>query len=272
MYKKLFKNFVWKNISVFLLIYISLSLSLFWYIFSDSLSKNFIDNIWADSQVSLWADIVIDIWNQDESYFYENIWTIIEDNNVALAQKYELNSSLEYTEIIPINLIYFTDLFPFYGEFQYTQTWTSSWVIISQNLYDKLDESKKVWLLWWTYNVYWVYNQLPQVVNSFLSTENVFINKKYYSDSWLDQTNSLVDKEFFLKFENKQSYEKVKSQLEKIFTPREINIYETWWDRFEEVISNLKSYINYAVLFSFFLTVTIIFLSIALIVFPNKPE
>lgn len=263
MYKKLLKNFVVRNIKIFLLIFFSLSLSLFWYIFSDSLSKNFIENITQDSQINLWWDIVIDIWNKPEEYFYEKIWTLLENSDIELATEYALPSSVENWEIISSNILYFSENYPLYWDFQYENTWTNSGAIISRDLYNSLISKDKLGIFGSTYQIYWIYDQLPKTLNSFLSTENIFIKNKYYWNNITDESNSIINKKYFLKINNSENFDIYLNSLEQIFTKREIQNYKNWGERFEEILSNLTSYINYAVLFSFFLTVTIIFLSIS---------
>jgi predicted lysophospholipase L1 biosynthesis ABC-type transport system permease subunit len=263
MYKKLLKNFVWRNIKIFLLIFFSLSLSLFGYIFSDSLSKNFIQNISQDSLESLWWNIVINIWNKPEEYFKEKVWDILENKNIETSVEYSISSAIETDEITSANITYFSENYPLYGEFDYKKTGTSSWIIISQDLYDSLPEDKIVWLLWEKFNIYWIYEQLPKTVNSFLSTQNIFIQQKYFGDTLANESNALINKKYFLKITDNQVFTETLEQLEEQFSWREIQNYKNWWERFEQIISNLTSYINYAVLFSFFLTVTIIFLSIS---------
>jgi predicted lysophospholipase L1 biosynthesis ABC-type transport system permease subunit len=263
MYKKLLKNFVWRNIKIFLLIFFSLSLSLFGYIFSDSLSKNFIQNISQDSLESLWWDIVINIWNKPEEYFKEKVWNILENKNIETSLEYSISSAIETDEITSANITYFSENYPLYGEFDYKKTGTSSWIIISQDLYDSLPDDKVVWLLWEKFNIYGIYEQLPKTVNSFLSTQNIFIQQKYFGDTLANESNALINKKYFLKITDNQVFTETLEQLEEQFSWREIQNYKNWGERFEQIISNLTSYINYAVLFSFFLTVTIIFLSIS---------
>ena len=263
MYKKLLKNFVARNIKIFLLIFFSLSLSLFWYIFSDSLSKNFIENITQDSQINLWGDIVIDIGNKPEEYFYEKIWTLLNEDDIELATEYSLPSSIENWEILSSNILYFSKNYPLYGDFEYETTGTSSWAIISRDLYNTLISKEEIWIYWSKYQIYWIYDQLPKTLNSFLSTENIFIKNKYYWDNIADESNSIINKKYFLKINNSENFDNYLASLEQIFTKREIENYKNWGERFEEILTNLTSYINYAVLFSFFLTVTIIFLSIS---------
>jgi NADH:ubiquinone oxidoreductase subunit 3 (subunit A) len=53
MYKKLTKNFVGKNISLFIFLSIAITLCLFGFLFSDSLSKNFLNQIKNDAQKNL---------------------------------------------------------------------------------------------------------------------------------------------------------------------------------------------------------------------------
>jgi putative ABC transport system permease protein len=263
MYKKLLKNFVVRNIKIFLMIFLSLSLSLFWYMFSDSLSKNFIENISRDSQVNLWWDMVINIWNKPEEYFYEKIWNILDNKEIELATEYSLASSIENWEILSSNILYYSENYPLYWDFKYTKTWTNSGVIVSQDLYDSLIVNNEVWIFGKKYQIYWIYNELPKTLNSFLSTENIFIKNQFYWDTIADESNSLINKKYFLKVNNPDLYDKYLMILEENFTEREVQNYKNWWERFEQILSNLTSYINYAVLFSFFLTVTIIFLSIS---------
>lgn len=264
MYKKLLKNFVWRNIKIFLLIFFSLSLSLFGYIFSDSLSKNFIQNISQDSLESLWWNIVINIWNKPEEYFKEKVWNILENKNIETSIEYSISSAVEINnEINSANIAYFSENYPLYGEFNYQKTGTNSWIIISQDLYDSLPNDKVVWLLWEKFNIYWIYSEPPKTVNSFLSTQNIFIQQKYFWDTLANESNALINKKYYLKISDDQIFEQTLLQLELEFNSREIQNYKNWWERFEQIISNLTSYINYAVLFSFFLTVTIIFLSIS---------
>lgn len=264
MYKKLLKNFVNRNIKIFLLIFFSLSLSLFWYIFSDSLSKNFVNNISQDSLENLGWDIVINIWNKPEEYFTEKIWNILKNTEIESSVEYSLSSAIEVnSEINSANITYFAENYPLYWDFNYKKTWSSSWVIISQDLYNSLLEDKKIGLLWQDFPVYGIYKQLPKTLNSFLSTQNIFVQQKYFWESIADETNALINKKYFLKIPDNVIFENTLTQLEQEFTGREIQNYKNGWERFEQIISNLTSYINYAVLFSFFLTVTIIFLSIS---------
>lgn len=263
MYKKLLKNFVWRNIKIFLLIFFSLSLSLFWYIFSDSLSKNFIANISEDSQINMWWDIVVDIWNKPEEYFYENIWNLLENPDIELATEYSLPSSVENWNIISSNIVYFSENYPLYWEFSFQETWSNSGVIISEDLNNSLVVENQLWIFWSDFEIFATYSELPKTLNSFLSTQNIFIKNKYYWNSVADESNAIINKKYFLKINNPDNFKKYLSELEQSFGNREVRNYKSGWERFERILSNLTDYINYAVLFSFFLTVTIIFLSIS---------
>jgi hypothetical protein len=53
MYKKLTKSFISKNISLFVFLSIAITLCLFGFLFSDSLSKNFLEQIENDAQKNL---------------------------------------------------------------------------------------------------------------------------------------------------------------------------------------------------------------------------
>jgi hypothetical protein len=144
MYSKLLKNFIFKNISLFLFLFFAIFISLFWFIFTDSLSKNFLYEIQKDSKKSLWWDITLSLQsdNQKEidAFLNENI-----ADSVQIAKTFNIRSSAKIDEeIISANIIFYSQLFPFYDSLEVSEKNTEWKIIISQDLYNLLSEEKQL--------------------------------------------------------------------------------------------------------------------------------
>ncbi len=267
MYKKLFKNFIAKNYYLFFLIFFSLSFSLFWYIFSDSLWNNFLQNIEQDSRVNLGWDFTIDIWNKPESYFNDFFEVFPYKDQVEIAKSFSLRSSVNIDKIIPTNIIFTTTNYPFYSDFNKTIINTGSELSVSNDFFTtKLkDENTEIEILWNKYKVWSIFEENPKTINSFFGDENIFFPIEKLDEMVVNDTNSLIEKTYYLKLKDNSYFSKIKYYLENTQSLKwnRIRDAKDWWDRFSEIILNLKSYINYVVLFSLFLTVVIIFISVS---------
>lgn len=274
MYKKLFKNFAVKNLKTFLFIFISISLSLFWYIFSDSLSKNFLNIIENDTRENLWWDFVIDIWNKDESTLKDFFEEFPYKEETQITKEFSITSSIETPDIIPANIVFISDNFPFYSNFKF-DTIDKNWdLLLSKDLYNSLDNKKTIKLLWTTYKIKWIFSESPSSISWFLWVENIFINFNRLKDSIADEKNSLIDKKFFIKLNEQKLFTEINNYLKDNENLKWVRVrnYKDWWERFEDIIKNLRWYINYAVLFSFLLTTTIIFLAISSFFIKERKE
>ncbi len=267
MYTKLLKNFVWQNKNLFILILISLSLSLTWYIFSDSLTKNFVASIESDAQQNLWWDFVIDIWNSTQDVFDNFYKNFPYKDDIELAKEFSILSSVkDWDKVISSNIVFHSEEYPFYYNLWKT-TINNSWeVFLSKDLYDSFS-TKKIAILWTEFEIAGYYNnQVWWAFSDFLWTQTIFLNIKNLDSIISDDTNTLIDKKYYLKLKDQIHFDKVDSFLdskEDRNSGIRIRNYKNGWDRFSDIISNLRSYINYAVLFSFLLTSTIIFIAIS---------
>lgn len=265
MYKKLLKNFITKNLKIFLLIFISLSISIFWYIFSDSLSRNFLDNIEKDSRENLSWDFVIDIWNREEKVFDDFLEDYEYKDNIEIAKEFSFLSSVKTPDIIPANIVFYTKNYPFYWSLDF-QTINNDWdILVSEDLYEKLEDKQELEILWTNKKILWVYDWTIWTINPFFWTENIFINIEKIWDFLANDKNSIINKKYFIKLKDESYFEQIKKSLENNDKLKWIRVtdYKSWWERFEEIIWNLKEFVNYIVLFSFFLTIAIIFLSVS---------
>lgn len=265
MYKKLIKNFIFKNISIFILIFFSLSISIFWFIFSDSLTKNFLQSIEKDSKTNLWWDFVIDIRNSEPQDIENFLKEFKYKNDVYITKEYSIASSVELDNILWVNLIFYWENYPFYSDFDFKNI-NSDWkVLISKDFYENNNEIKEIKILWNNYKVKWIYENLPSSAWSFFDMENILIPIEELWNTSLNEKNSLIDKKYFLKLKDEIKFDEIKDYLEN--NPKLENFrvrnYVDGWDRFEDLIKTLRSYINYIVLFSFILTITIIFLALS---------
>ncbi len=263
MYSKLFKNFVSKNLSTFLLILISISISLFWYIFSDALSKNFLGSIEWDARKNLWWDFSIQLWNKWEETFETFYSTFPYKNSLEIVKDFSLISSIKINEIQPITLHYVDTNYPLYWDFDTTLINPEWNIILSENTYIENNKKPSVTLLWKEYTIKWYYSEPPSSVSTFISDDHAFIDFAEYENSFTNDNNSLIEKQYFFKNTNETLFDSINSEFKKSATSiwYRLQDYKSWWERFSEIIGTLRSYINYAILFSFFLTVTIIFLS-----------
>lgn len=267
MYPKLFKNFVLNNKNLFILILISLSLSLSWYIFSDSLTKNFITSIESDAQENLGWDFVIDIGNSTQDVF-NNFYDVFPyKDEVELTKEFSILSSVEQNEnIVSSNIIFHSDIYPFYSDIWKVITNPNWEAFVSKDFYDSL-KKKKLIVLGSEFEIGWYYsNQIWWAFSNFLWTQNILINIENFEKIQSNDTNTLIEKNYYLKLKDESNFDKINSYLESK-QDREswlrMRNYKDWWDRFNDIVSNLRSYINYAVLFSFLLTSTIIFIAIS---------
>ena len=274
MYQKLFKNFALKNKWIFTLIFVSITLSLFGYIFSNALSSNFLDSIEKDARSNLGGDFMVDLWNAGEDIFDTFYESFAYKNNVEIVKDFTLRSSIEADEIIPLTIHYSSTWYPLYWEFE-KKIINPSWdIIISEELHQKISSKKSITLIWKDYTVKWLYKTLPSNITSFFWEEHAFLDHVLYKNALTNDQNTLIEKNYYIKNINPSLYDSILADLKssaKVYNFR-VRDYKGWWDRFEDIITTLRSYINSAVLFSFFLTATIIFLSSASFFIKERKE
>ncbi len=274
MYTKLFKNFVTKNLPTFLLILVSITLSLFWYIFSDALSKNFLWSIEKDAQKNLWWDYSIQLWNQWEKAFDAYYADFKYNSILSVVRDYSIFTSVEINEIQSITLHYVDTQYPFYWEFEKTiinEKWS---IILSEDTYIENEKKAYITLLWKEYLIKGYYQNVPSVVSTFLSDDHAFIDFSEYSSNVTNDNNTLIEKTYFFKNSDDSLFDTINDEFKKESKNLWFRLqdYKSGWERFADILQTLRSYINYAILFSFFLTVTIIFLSCSSFFIKEKKE
>ncbi len=263
MYKKLFKNSVLKNTNIFFLIIISVSISLFWFIFNENLSKNFLNTIEADSRQNLWWDFTIDIWNSPENIFEDFYKDFPYKNDIEIAKEFSMYSSIETERIQSVELVFITDNFPFYWELNYKEIDKSWEIIISRDFLNSDNYQKELNILWKKYKTKWVYDTLPSFIQSFLWNESIFLNISEINNSIVNENNSFIDKKYYIKLKSENRYDEINNYFENLENENlRIRDYKNGWDRFSDLIKSLRDYIWYVVLFSLLLTSSIIYLSI----------
>lgn len=262
MYSKLLKNFIFKNFSLFFLLFFAIFISLFGFIFTDSLSKNFLYEIQKDSKTSLGGDITVTLQNDNQkeldAFLEENI-----SSEVEMAQAFSIRSSAKNDEeIISANVIFYSELFPFYDTFEIDEK-NSEWkIIISQDLYERLSEEKLLNIFDKDQQIYASYNILPSQIDSFLSSENIFIPLEYFKEIIPNTQSLFLEKKYFFKTPQElfQTTKEVLENQENILQIR-VRDYVSGGERFEDIVKNIVNYISASVLFALLLTSVIIYLS-----------
>jgi len=263
MYKKLTKNFVGKNISLFIFLSIAITLCLFGFLFSDSLSKNFLNQIKNDAQKNLGWDITINIWSADQENIEKQLSELI-DKESEQAKQYTIQSSYKiWEDIFPANILFISENFPFYGKFWYKIINPEGKLLISESLYKSISE-KQIAIFDNKYQVLWYYSELPSSVGSFLSQENIFIPMEYFWEIIAEKQNIFFEKQYFLKLFDKNKFRDIKNNLDVLAKEQNFRVsdYESGWERFGDIISNIRQYINFAILFALILTCVILFVSL----------
>lgn len=264
MYKKLFKNLVLKNLKIFLLIFLSISISLFAFLFINSISKFFLSNISDDTRVTLAWDFVINIWNKPESLFEDFYKSLPYKKDIEVAKEYSLKWSIKVDEIISANIYFISNNYPLYSDFISTKTNLKSKLLTSSDFYSKY-KNKNIDIYWNKYLVWSIYEKLPQNITNFLWDDILFFPISEINNLITNDKNSLIEKKYFLKLNNKLLFEEIDEYIKNhsISKSARINNSFSWWNRFWDIITNLKNYINYVVLFSLIITSSIIFIWIS---------
>ncbi len=262
MYSKLLKNFIFKNFSLFLFLFFAIFISLFWFIFTDSLSKNFLQEIQKDSKKSLGGDITITLQSDNQKEFEEFLNENISPE-AQIAKIFNIRSSAKLEdEIISANVIFYSQLYPFYDSLE-IETKNKEWkIIISEDLYNRISEEKKLQIFDKDQEIYGTYKILPSQIDSFLSSENIFIPMEYFAEIIPNQQSLFLEKKYFV-----QTQENIFESTNDILENQEKNLqirvrdYVSGGERFEDIVKNIVSYINASVLFALLLTSVIIYLS-----------
>lgn len=263
MYKKLTKSFISKNISLFVFLSIAITLCLFGFLFSDSLSKNFLEQIENDAQKNLWWDIVVDLWSADQQKFDRQLEAIM-DENTNLAKEYNIQSSYKlWSEISPANILFVSEKFPFYDDFSYKTINPNGKMIVSEDLYKK-SKNNTIEIFEKKIEILWFYQNFPSSIWSFFSQENIFIPMEYFSEIISDDKNIFFEKKYYFQFSDNESFTKIRQNLENLEKKEQfrLNNYQTWWDRFWDIVTNIRWYINFSILFALILTCVILFISL----------
>jgi len=214
----------------------------------------------------LW-DFVVDIDNADPEVFENFYKDFPYKDEVDIAKEFSILSAIEKNDtIIASNIIFHSQAYPFYFDLNKTTTNQNWEVYVSKDLYDSLD-TKTLSILGTDFDIWWYYSsKVWWVFSDFLWNENVLLPFENLEKIKGDDTNTLIEKNYYFKLKDQNSFDKINTYLE-TKNSREswlrIRDYKNGWNRFEDIISNLRSYINYAVLFSFLLTSTIIFIAIS---------
>ena len=262
MYSKLLKNFIFKNFSLFLFLFFAIFISLFWFIFTDSLSKNFLQEIQKDSKKSLGGDITITLQSDNQKEFEEFLNENISPE-AQIAKIFNIRSSAKLEdEIISANVLFYSQLYPFYDSLE-IETKNKEWkIIISEDLYNRISEEKKLQIFDKDQEIYGTYKILPSQIDSFLSSENIFIPMEYFAEIIPNQQSLFLEKKYFV-----QTQENIFESTNDILENQEKNLqirvrdYVSGGERFEDIVKNIVSYINASVLFALLLTSVIIYLS-----------
>lgn len=262
MYSKLLKNFIFKNFSLFLFLFFAIFISLFGFIFTDSLSKNFLWEIQADSKKSLGWDITVTLQSDNqkevEEFFQENI-----SPEAKIAQIFNIRSSAQLgDEIISANILFYSKLYPFYDSLEIENKNNDGKIIISDDLYNRISEEKKLKIFDKDQEIYGTYKILPSQIDSFLSSENIFIPMEYFAEIIPNQQSLFLEKKYFI-----QTPQNIFESTNELLETQEKNLqmrvrdYISGGERFEDIVKNIVSYINASVLFALLLTSVIIYLS-----------
>lgn len=262
MYSKLLKNFIFKNFSLFLFLFFAIFISLFWFIFTDSLSKNFLQEIQKDSKKSLGGDITITLQSDNQKEFEEFLNENISPE-AQIAKIFNIRSSAKLEdEIISANVLFYSQLYPFYDSLE-IETKNKEWkIIISEDLYNRISKEKKLQIFDKDQEIYGTYKILPSQIDSFLSSENIFIPMEYFAEIIPNQQSLFLEKKYFV-----QTQENIFESTNDILENQEKNLqirvrdYVSGGERFEDIVKNIVSYINASVLFALLLTSVIIYLS-----------
>lgn len=264
MYQKLFKNLVLKNLKIFLLIFFSISISLFAFIFIDSVSKYFLLNINNDTKVTLAWDFVIDVWNKSELVFNDFYEKFPYKDEVEIAKEYSIRSSIKVDDVISSYIYLVSENYPLYSEFKTNSINLDSKLLTSSDFYNK-HKNKSINIYWNDYLIWSTYDILPKNINNFFTDDILFFPLSEIDNLVTNDSNSLIEKKYFIKLNNPLLFDEIKKYIsgDSISKSARISDSMSWWDRFWEIINNLKNYINYVVLFSLIITSSIIFIWIS---------
>ena len=263
MLQKIFRQFLKKNIYLIILINIAIAISIMAYLFNIIISNYFLSNIESDTKLSIWWDIVIDIWNRPEWIFDEFYKSFPYKEDVELAKVFSLSSSIKTDKIRNSTIVFHTDNYPLYENFEYTKNIDNWWPVLNTWL--------KKTITWNTIDIFGnqlkirgYYDELPLDLQNFFYNDYIFLPFNTINELVIDDTNSLIDKKYLFKipwnnFYTIYEYIKNDENLKWI----RITNSKTGWDRFWDIIDNLKLYINSILLFSLSITIVIIFLSIS---------
>lgn len=266
MYNKLLKAFILRNLSLFIIIVVSMSLSMVGYFVSSNLITNAQNLIAGEIKPILWWDIIIDTGNESREdivkYFEElqNSWSIEYVRDVQILtniQDAEWNFELT-------SLAFVDEGFPFYANQQLEEInpfWTA---VVNEAAY-KLSNNNALTLFDSKYNIKAIIKSSGTELNVFANARpQVSLPYDSIKDSWISWENSLLENNIYIKVLDEKNFDSIIESIKQnsIFDDVRVQNYKAWWDRFRTVIETLSEFINYILITSFLFSVLIIFLSI----------
>lgn len=201
MFNKIFKIIFWSWKKYFIYVFLSVFLSLFSYLLSTNILLSVGDYIKDQIKPIVWWDIVLSSSskNLDLSYFKDY------SNDFDIAKSISINSSIFdiWGEPTLVNLVYYSDLYPFYNDFSY-QTINNSWtLIVDKKTFDNFWNALEI--LWKTYYVKWILTKWPISNLSIYASNNDIYLPILNFDNSLNPQNSRINYKYYFKLKSTNS-------------------------------------------------------------------
>ena len=259
MFQKIAKITFGSGKKYFIFVFLSVFLSLFSYIFGNNIILWVQNYLMEQVKPLLWADVVVSprdgLWEKELFQKYENTFEI--------AQIYEINTTLFDTNQNPklYEAVFHTENYPFYNSFEF-EVINPEWkLIVDQNTLDTF--GKNIEVFGKKYDVRAVITKTPLWELSLYASENKIYLPIEEFPSDLNQTNSRLDSDFFLKFRGEYDTQAVKILKDDVqFENYRIRSLEDRNENIAEITDRFYVFINFFHLIVFVLTFFIVILSL----------
>ncbi len=266
MYNKLLKAFILRNLSLFIIIIISMSLSMIGYFVSSNLITNAQNLIASEIKPILWWDIIIDTGNQPREDIEVYLQNLEESGTVEYIRDIQLFTNIQDSQWnFELAALAFADEgFPFYSNRQVEEINPFGVAVVNEAAY-KLSSENALNIFDTKYNVKAVIKSSGTELNVFSNARpQVLLPYDSIKNVWISSDNSLLEYNNYIKVVDPNNFDSIIWDIESnsMFDNVRVQNYKKWWDRFRTVIETLAEFINYILITSFLFSVLIIFLSI----------